>query len=374
MGSSAAHRASGDVLEYVRPITIHAVMMKPVTIQFTFKSMLKTLLYTAGFNTGVALLLKLTDSQSHFLPNLIYSQCIGLTICCYVMGVISSAKTRRWQVAGIACAILAGAGTGTLIASDLTGSNMFSDPGHYRDLLSTLTVAVVFGTMASGFYFFIHRISDSEKAAQQERLRRLRMEKEIVETRLKLLQAQIEPHFLFNTLSNVLSLIETDKVQAAGMLTDLTRFLRATLERTRDRGTTLGQELEVIRAYLNILKIRMGDRLTYQIDVPEKLLAAAFAPMLLQPLVENAVWHGLDPLIDGGKISIGAEHKKETLHVWVSDTGAGLQYQDTDNQGFGLCNIKQRLKTLYGKEAHLMLEENPTKGLKAIIEVPIEHD
>jgi signal transduction histidine kinase len=345
--------------------------MKPITRKYTLKSALRTLLYTVGINTTIALVLCLTDFRSQFTPNLIYSQCIGLSICVCVMAVVHSAKTQRGKLLWMAGAILVGAGAGLLMACRLTGVNLALEPHPYGQLFSNLVTALVFGIAVSYFFISRYQIADSESTVQQERIRRLSMEKEIAETRLKLLQAQIEPHFLFNTLSNVLGLMETDQAQATAMLTNLTRFLRATLERTRDRDTTLGQELEVIRAYLNVLKVRMGKRLVYRIDVPEELLPATFAPLLLQPLVENAVRHGLEPLIEGGKIFVGAENRNDALHVWVSDTGVGLQDRDLDNRGFGLSNINQRLETLYGRDARLVLEENPAAGLKATIEVPI---
>jgi LytS/YehU family sensor histidine kinase len=233
----------------------------------------------------------------------------------------------------------------------------------------TLGIAAGFGVGITYFFISRHWITQSEVTLQRERIRRLTMEKEMAETHLKFLQAQIEPHFLFNTLSTVISLLETDPAQAAMMLSDFTHFLRVSLERTRQPETTLGQEFDIICAYLNLFKVRMGSRLTYRIMMPDELRSEAFSPMLLQPLVENAVQHGLEPLVDGGDIVVGAKRLDRHLTIWVADTGTGLQHRDGERRGFGLTNIAERLKTVYGKNARLLLEDNQPRGLKATIEV-----
>ncbi|KAF1033818.1 MAG: Sensor histidine kinase BtsS [Burkholderia lata] len=158
--------------------------------------------------------------------------------------------------------------------------------------------------------------------------------------RLALLQAQIEPHFLFNTLANVQSLIERDPARASTMLGSLNRYLRASLRRTRDATSTLGEELDLVEALLKIASIRLGERLSYAIDVPADLHALLFSPLLLQPLVENALLHGIEPSIDGGVIVIRGRMRGDRLELNVIDTGVGLGKSDTRlHGGVGLANV-----------------------------------
>jgi sensor histidine kinase YesM len=154
------------------------------------------------------------------------------------------------------------------------------------------------------------------------------------------------------------------------MLDDLIRYLRASLSRTREKATTLAQEMELVRAYMNIYKVRMGDRLRYRIEIPDQLKDRPFPPMLIQPLVENAIRHGLEPKIDGGEISILAQEKEDILRLAVSDTGVG--FDEKSVSGIGLSNIRERLQTLFEGRGRLVLEENAPSGLKAILEVPNE--
>lgn len=183
-----------------------------------------------------------------------------------------------------------------------------------------------------------------------------------------MLQAQIEPHFLFNTLSNILSLLDTDVGKGKIMLHDLTRYLRASLTGTRASWTTLGGEMELIEAYLNILKVRMGRRLEFEIEIDEELRRAVFPPMLIQPLVENAVIHGLDPEIDGGSIRISAGRDENTLQIVIADTGRG--FGSDMSSGLAITNIRERLETLYGPEGRLVPSENTPRGVRVVLVVP----
>jgi sensor histidine kinase YesM len=231
-----------------------------------------------------------------------------------------------------------------------------------------LFLGVMFGSIITYFFSSREKIAESQARIQEEKIKRLTSEKKAAEANLKLLQAQIEPHFLFNTLSNVLSLLDTDPKKGKSMLVDFIQYLRASLLKIREQKATLGQEMEMIQAYLNIFKVRMGDRLHYKIDLPEKLKTNTFPPMLIQPLVENAIKHGLEPKVDGGKIFISGEAKDGILRLEVVDTGEG--FKGAKNFGMGLSNIRERLQSIYGKSGHLILEENQPHGLKATIEVP----
>ena len=180
--------------------------------------------------------------------------------------------------------------------------------------IQMLFIGILFGTMITYFFFSRERLSQTEAQLQEEQIKSLTLEKNTLETRLRLLQAQIEPHFLFNTLSNILSLLESEPAKGKAMLEDLTRYLRSSLSRTRERMTTLGQELDLVRAYLDIYKVRMGERLRYTIEVTGDAQAdLPFPPMLVQPLVENALKHGIEPKIEGGEILIKAEDQARLL-------------------------------------------------------------
>ena len=150
------------------------------------------------------------------------------------------------------------------------------------------------------------------------------------------------------------------------------RYLRTTLSRTRDTVTTIGEEMDIVESYLKIFKIRMGERLIYEIAVPPALKGIPFHPMLIQPLVENAIKHGLEPKINGGEIWINGSIDGNILRIEIIDTGVGLY--ENSNPGMGIDNIKERLEYLYGDKGRLILKENRPSGLKAIIEVPYEAD
>jgi LytS/YehU family sensor histidine kinase len=197
---------------------------------------------------------------------------------------------------------------------------------------------------------------------------RHQLEKNVLSAQLQLMQAQVEPHFLFNTLANVQHLVETDPPGASRMLDSLIHYLRAALPQMREGATNLGRELDMARAFLEIHRVRMGSRLDFTIDVPETLKCRAFPPMMLISLVENAVKHGVDPCCDSGSITIRAQEEDGRLRVSVTDTGEGIVPKK--GGGVGLSNIRDRLKALYGSSARLLLEENTPRGVVASIEVP----
>lgn len=193
--------------------------------------------------------------------------------------------------------------------------------------------------------------------------------------RLALLQAQIEPHFLFNTLANVQSLIERDPARASTMLDSLNRYLRASLGRTRKAASTLGEELELIEALLQIASIRLGERLRYAIDVPAPLRELAFSPLLLQPLVENALLHGIEPSLDGGEIRVCGRRNGKLLELSVIDTGVGLGNGETRlHGGVGLANVVARLTSLYGARGRVSVgaTAGATRGVTAALQIPID--
>ena len=201
--------------------------------------------------------------------------------------------------------------------------------------------------------------------------------RQITEARLQALQAQVEPHFLYNTLANVQALTEVDPPAANTMVGHLIQYLRAALPKMRESTSTIGQEVELVTAYLNILKMRMGARLEFGIDVPADLLTKSLPPMMLPSLVENAIKHGLEPLREGGRIDVVATRVitagGERIRLQVKDTGKGLSDAPVQaGGGVGLANLRERLSALYGDDARFTLESNAPHGVIATIEVPAE--
>jgi len=349
------------------------IVVEPKFTVINRMHVLRAFSYTAVFNTIIAIFLTFLEFGGGFVKNFIISQCIGMSICSCILIVHFLFKSAKpfIQVAVIFIAMIIGSAVGALLGTVAAGIGPSIFFQKYS-LLQMIILGILFGSIIS--YFFISRetISATKTLVQEERIKRLTSEKKAVESNLRLLQAQIEPHFLFNTLSNIMSLLETDLEKAKSMLVDLIHYLRTSLSKTRNKTTTIAQEMEMIRAYLNIFKIRMGDRLRYNIDIPDTIKDFPFPPMLIQPLVENAIRHGLEPKIEGGELSIRGKEKGDILQLEITDTGMG--FNEDEDTGVGLSNVRERLQSLYGDKGHLILEENRPSGLKAIIEIPYDAD
>jgi histidine kinase/histidine kinase/DNA gyrase B/HSP90-like ATPase len=220
--------------------------------------------------------------------------------------------------------------------------------------------------------FFADRSRASQRVAEAKRREAEyhRMGQQVTEAKLSALQAQVEPHFLYNTLASVQALTEVDPAKAHEMTGHLIQYLRNALPKMRESVSTVGQEVELARAYLNILQMRMGKRLAFEIDVPAELMEAPFPPLMLPSLVENSIKHGLEPQREGGMVRIGAAMQAGKLRMVVTDTGRG--FPDEPGTGVGLANIRERLAALYGSAARLTLEANTPHGVVATIEVPAE--
>ncbi|MFI4903767.1 MAG: sensor histidine kinase [Burkholderiales bacterium] len=197
------------------------------------------------------------------------------------------------------------------------------------------------------------------------------LERTVLEARMEALQAQIEPHFLFNTLASIDQLILTDPPRASRMQQSLIRYLRSAMPRMREGGRpTLGQQVELSRAFLEIMAVRMEERLEPVVNVPDGLKSAVFPSMMLQTLVENAIKHGLEPKAAGGRVEIAAEVVDGQLAVHVIDTGMG--FQPKGDAGVGLANIRERLEALYDGRAELIIGVPKEGGTCATIKVPYE--
>ncbi len=208
------------------------------------------------------------------------------------------------------------------------------------------------------------------ETAESEQLKR-----QVVEARMAAMQAQVEPHFLFNTLASIDHLIETDPPRASQMQKNLIALLRASMPTMRESHPTahnLGREIAVIRPYLEILKVRMEERLQTVVDVPEGLLSADFPSMMIQSLVENAIKHGLEPKPEGGTLTVRAEVQHGKLAVTVADTGVGFGKAATAGTGVGLANIRERLQLLYGNKASMTVAENTPSGTVVTLTVPYQ--
>jgi sensor histidine kinase YesM len=195
------------------------------------------------------------------------------------------------------------------------------------------------------------------------------LERRLTEAQMAALQAQVEPHFLFNTLALIGRLIETDPPEAARVHAHLIAYLRSSLPQMRSSGgATLGKQLELSRAYLAIMQARMKERLAVRFEVPDFLGSSPFPPMMLQTLIENAIKHGLEPKIEGGTILVRARVDGATLAVDVCDDGIGIDLHADD--GVGLANIRERLQLLYGNQAELVIEAPPGGGACASVRIP----
>ena len=300
---------------------------------------------------------------------------------CLLMGgsilvLVSLAATAVRRVRGAAtAALLGGAVTVAAIVGRLLlipyygmGWNDPFDRVFWGDVVYWMAIA----GGAVTIYALQQRTAAAAATLHEVEVDRIALSKQMLEARLQVMRAQIEPHFLFNTLANVKRLCQTDASGGQAMLDNVVRYLRAALPRMRDAQTTLGQEADLVVAYLAVLKIRMGNRLRYTIDVPLPLRARTFPPMMLLTLAENAVKHGLDPSERGGTIAIRARSVGGMLEVVVADDGVGFDASAAGGTGIGLANTRARLLALHGESARLDLGANLPSGGIATIRVPLD--
>ena len=315
-------------------------------------SLPRLLIGTAAFNTAIAALLALINFGGTFAENFVFSQCIGfIVIAVFHAGwkaMWPQARPSGWRAVALAGAsILAGWLGGTGIASWLV--NVPWQPGIAGGAVLGITVAASLVGMS---YFW----NLSRTAA---------VEREAAEARLRLLQAQIEPHFLFNTLANLDALIQIDPKRAREMLGHLNDYLRATLQATRREWTTLAEEFAMLHGYLAVQAVRMGPRLRHTMELPPPLAAATLPPMLLQPLVENAIKHGLEPKVEGGEIAVRATDDDGAIVVSVSDSGVGSS--NAGGHGIGLDNVRERAAAVGGTMTYA---RNDAGGVTVTLRIP----
>jgi signal transduction histidine kinase len=204
---------------------------------------------------------------------------------------------------------------------------------------------------------------------ENEGAARLAAERLAGESRLRMLRAQLEPHMLFNTLANLRSLVDVDPKRAQVMIDQVILYLRSTLAASRQEAVTLGQEFAQLRAYLEIMSLRMGPRLSFEFVLPSALEPLLVPPMLLQPLVENAIKHGIEPKVGPSTIHVEAREEAAGAVVVVTDTGLGLRDNASDS-GYGLAHVRERLEAYYGERAALAIEPNPGGGARVAVRIP----
>lgn len=331
----------------------------------------KLLLLIIALNTVLAAWIGLEDARP-FIHPFIMVQTTGLTIAYWVNCFQPWNARRPMLVLGLAVAIGSLLGMAVNIGVKL-GLGLYTIE-HYRSLagdvaLSTLCTGLN-ALFISAVFVNQFREVNSREALHQAESARLRLARQAVENELKLMQAQVEPHFLFNTLSNVQFLVETNPPVAAVMLGHLTDYLRAAIPQLRQHTATLGDEAKLAESYLAILKMRMGKRLRYEVEIPAALKSCDIPPMMLLSLVENAIKHGVEPAAQGGEILVTAVRDGTHLRIVVADTGRGLV--GTPGSGVGLSSIRERLNALYGDDGRLLLEDNQPSGLVATLMIP-EH-
>ena len=327
---------------------------------------------------AIALILWGTSNRSHPLPiALVYSYAISTSIWFFsdplriaLRRWLGLAAPHYWAFSFRVLAYLVASSTvgyalGTAIGDTFAGRSTW-------DMVSQAPLRLlgfwVSGLVISGFF-----VLGFHQRARAEDLRR-----QATEARLKLLETQLEPHMLFNTLANLRALIQTDPPRAVQMLDRLNDYLRATLRGSRTDAQsgahTLADETARLRDYLELMAVRMGPRLAYAFELPEELLNHPVPPLLLQPLVENAIRHGLEPRIEGGHITVRARRNGRQLVIEVADTGVGMEPAasvGSGDGGFGIAQVRERVASLPGGTGRVDLVSAPGQGTTVRLQLPL---
>ena len=313
-----------------------------------------------GFTVSVAV-------EGRIASTLLVSYSIGFSVqICIFAGIRLLVPHVKWHFV-VASMTIIGIVVGLMVGGIIiVGRPLFL----LQENSSPLAFALLFGLLGViGFRLLDELWAARGKLEQAERDALLR-DKALAEAELRVLQAQMEPHFLFNTLSNVISLIQTDPNRAARLLEQLTLVLRATLNRTRASDTTLGDELELVRAYLEIQAQRMDGRLQHSVSADPEIAGLRLPPLLVQPLVENAILHGIEPSIEGGTVLVTAGKAGSEVEIKVQDDGVGLDGDNSEAAGECITNIRERLSGAYGESGSLALTESSCGGVCVLIRIP----
>ncbi len=338
-------------------------------------------LRSLGFGVGIGLCIAILRPQSVW-ATLIYSMCIAL-LCWFFIDTgryllalwLGHGNERpgwpgwRWMIAVVTVGSSLGFLGGTQLGDLLTGGHtpILSGDQDVRHVLADLLFVLLPAVIITHFFNARGVIADREAAAQAA-------QRQAAESRLRLLEAQLEPHMFFNTLANLHVLIGLDPPRAQAMLDQLISFLRATLSGSRATEHPLRAEFSRTRDYLSLMQVRMEDRLQTHFELPDALADIPVPPLLLQPLVENSIKHGLEPSVTGGRIDVRAAQEGTTLVLTVRDTGVGLRNGVEKAASFGLQQVRERLATLHGRAASLSLNaaDDAAGGTLAVIRMPLK--
>ena len=297
----------------------------------------------------------------------------GITVLATIAALRALVLGRGWSrtrsiVVGVLC-VSAAATVSAVFRLIVFGVPLAHIPMRWSWAIGVWFLWTMIGGMGYALVHLIQEDEDVRRALDEENIAQEGLTAQMTQARLSALQAQIEPHFLFNTLANVKRLYETAPARGREMLSSLIGYLRAALPTMRQSGSTLRRELELARSYLTILQMRMGERLAFSIEAPDPLLDAEVPPLVLGTLIENALKHGLAPLPEGGSILIRVVRDADQLRIEVHDTGRGFFGQG--GTGVGLANTRSRLAALYGGSAALQLAANQPRGVVATVVLPL---
>jgi hypothetical protein len=332
---------------------------------------MKSAVSVFAVSSVIALLLaSMSDGDAHLPQTLVISYCIGCCIWLLFEVMHAMGRERIGIVSSFLIAVPVGVVLGGKLATlfgavDMIGAWVHDPAGQWRSIGGIL----LFALSASVFNIVFWRAADDRVALANERRRSAEIGRSQAVAELGLLQAQIEPHFLFNTLAHVQSAIEEEPAVGKAMLEYLIRYLRSTLNRSRVLTYTLAEELDLVESVLAIAAIRLGARLRYEVESEADLNTAALPPLLLQPLVENAIKHGIEASVDGGEIRVQCRRSGVQLSLRVIDSGVGIAAAAPE--GIGLSNVRARLASLYGEEGRLTLLRNEPRGMIAELLLPL---
>jgi len=346
------------------------------------RNLLYTFIWNMGFITVFAVLTLLFDPHVRLgqalWASFVIGNCIGYLIHGgFALGRVALMPWVRSQGFAVRSGYYAGITTAgvfggywlgfTLLHWSDARTFMFSAQGASEIVLMSLIISAIMATI----FFARERQARAEAAFERERARVEAAEHQFHLAQLKLLEAQIEPHFLYNTLANVISLVDADPAAAKKMVTRLIDYLRHAAEAGGTGEATVGRQIELLQAYLDLMALRTNARLSYRVEMAPDVSALPLPPMLLQPLVENAIKHGLEPKVAGGLVRVGARCEDGLLVLTVADNGLGFRTTRAEGSGgLGLANLRARLQSLYGARARMTIED-AQPGTTVTLALPI---
>jgi signal transduction histidine kinase len=304
------------------------------------------------------------DVPGPFWEILLYSQCAGLSIFAvhtFLAQVPLPGSRQVRMIERAAIAVPVGSTIGSHLAARLLGD---PTPGIMFIGVPPVQIIVTVVTTVCVIYFFWSRGRLNEEMAAHARAEQLASE-----AKLRLLRAQLDPHMLFNTLANLRILVDVDAARAKTMIDQLIVFMRSSLSASRSEMRSLEIEFEQLAAYLELMKVRMAERLEFELDLPAALKEIELPAMLIQPLLENAIKHGLEPALRGGRLTVRASRNGDQVNIEVLDSGLGLA--QSHPEGYGLTHINERLAALYGDRAHFLIEPANGGGTRCLVSLPI---